>query len=231
MTITYDYNVIHCINNNERFENIKKMETKLEKKINIFSGIIGKNVDLTKINMYDNNLILKYKPTYIGEIGCYLSHYMLFKNLLFSNNDYTVIFEDDLTINVNDLDEKINNILNNIDINVDFIFLGTQSRYFGKCYKNNLFYIHERAKIWGFQGYIINNKNITKILNNIQNITCEIDIKIFSLIKQKKLFGLFVNPSYINQNIIDKIEKIFEIIIIFFFITNLFVSLSRVSAK
>jgi GR25 family glycosyltransferase involved in LPS biosynthesis len=126
---------------------------------------------------------------------------MLFKNLLFSNNDYTVIFEDDLTINVNDLDEKINNILNNIDINVDFIFLGTQSRYFGKCYKNNLFYIHERAKIWGFQGYIINNKNITKILNNIQNITCEIDIKIFSLIKQKKLFGLFVNPSYINQNI------------------------------
>ena len=29
MTITYDYYVIHCENNNERYKNIKNMEIKL----------------------------------------------------------------------------------------------------------------------------------------------------------------------------------------------------------
>ena len=55
-------------------------------------------------------------------------------------------------------------------------------------------------KIWGFQGYIINNKNINKILPFLYNINFEIDLQIYKTIKENKLVGLFINPNYINQN-------------------------------
>ena len=196
----FNYYVIHCKDNNIRFNNIKNMEKILSQKINIFFGIKGSLIDCKKLNIYDSKIKIIKPFLYSGQLGCYLSHYLLIKSLINSEYDYTVIFEDDFNISIPDLDYKINYLLNIIDMDFDFLFLGTQSNDYGKHYKENLFFINKTKKIWGFHGYIINNKNINKILPLLTNINLEIDIQIFNHIKNNNLIGLFVNPNYVLQN-------------------------------
>jgi GR25 family glycosyltransferase involved in LPS biosynthesis len=196
----FNYYVIHCKDNNIRFNNIKNMEKKLSKEINIFFGIKGTLVNSTNLNIYDPNIIIEKQFTYPGQLGCYLSHYLLIKSLINSNYDYTVIFEDDFNILIDNLDYEINCLLDTIDIDFDFLFLGTQSNYYGNYYKDNLYFINKTHKIWGFHGYIINNKNINKILQFLKKIKLEIDIQIFNQIKKNNLIGLFVNTNYVSQN-------------------------------
>jgi len=194
----FNYYVIHCKDNNIRFNNIKNMEKKLAKEINIYFGIKGN--EIKNLNIYDSEIKIQKQFNLIGQLGCFFSHYLLIKSLIYSEYDYTVIFEDDFNILIDNLDIQINNILNNIDIDFDFLFLGTQSKQFGEIYKDNLYYINQTEKTWGFQGYIINNKNINKILTFLKTINYEVDIQIFKHIKNNDLIGLFVNPIFITQN-------------------------------
>ena len=55
---------------------------KLNKKINIFDAVIGKNININKLDEYDKNIKLNYKFKTKTELGCYLSHLMLIKNIL-----------------------------------------------------------------------------------------------------------------------------------------------------
>jgi GR25 family glycosyltransferase involved in LPS biosynthesis len=196
----YNYYVIHCKNNIKRFNNIQMMQKKLLKKINIYDAIIPKIEDQYDLSIYDLNIKNYRNIKQKGELGCYLSHYLLIKSLINSEYEYTVIFEDDFNILIPDLDDKINNLLSIIDIEFDLLFLGTQSKVFGEQYKENIYFINTENKIWGTQGYIINNKKINKILELIKNINFEIDIEYYDHIKKNNLIGLFVNPIYISQN-------------------------------
>ena len=55
------------------------------------------------------------------------------------NNIHLIhIFEDDFDIVTNDLHDKINEALNMIDIDIDFLFLGIEGYSVGEKYKNNL---------------------------------------------------------------------------------------------
>lgn len=196
----YNYYVIHCKNNIKRFNNIQLMQNKLLKNINIYDAIIPKLKDQKNLSIYDLNIKNHRDIKSPGELGCYLSHYLLIKSLINSEYEYTVIFEDDFNILIPDLDNKINDLLNIIEIEFDLLFLGTQSKVFGKHYKENIYFINNETKIWGSQGYIINNKKINKILELIKDINFEIDIEFFNHIKKNNLIGLFVNPIYISQN-------------------------------
>lgn len=196
----YNYYVIHCKDNIKRFNNIQLMQNKLLKNINIFDAIMPKMEDQHNLSIYDLNIKNYKEIKYVGELGCYLSHYLLIKSLINSEFEYTVIFEDDFNILIPNLDDKINHLLNTIDIDFDLLFLGTQSKVFGEHYKENIYFINNKSKIWGAQGYIINNKKINKVLELIKNINFEIDIEIFNHIKKQNLIGLFVNPIYISQN-------------------------------
>ncbi len=221
----FEYYVIHLIDAKDRFENIKNMEIKLKNKINIFEAINfklpNKNIN-DDIKIYDNNLKLNYKPTYIGEIGCYLSHYLLYKSLLNSNYTYTIIFEDDFNIIDNDINQKITDLLSNVNYDFDYLFLGyninTNTNYINNNklkFSNNLHFIEYNKKVWGFHGYIINNKNIPKILNLLNNINCEIDMLVYRLIKKKIINGYFYNPLLVNIKMLpsyirDKKENIIK---------------------
>ena len=198
----FNYYVIHIKNKKDRFENIKNMEQKLGIPIEIFYGIDGNSDDINNISKFDSNLNLKNKFDYNGIIGCYLSHFLLLKQIYNNNfnNEYSVIFEDDFDIQVNDLNDKINDAINNIDIDFDFIFLGIEGCTVGDNYKNNLYFINKTKKTWGFQGYVVKNKNIYKILKQLYNIIFEVDIQIFFKIKSGDLNGFFIHPNYINQN-------------------------------
>lgn len=196
----FNYYVIHCKDNNIRFNNIKNMEKKIFKEINIFFGINGTLVNPKSLIIYDTDIKIEKQFQYPGQLGCYLSHYLLIKSLINSEYDYTVIFEDDFNVEICDLDNKINTLLDTIDIDFDFLFLGTQTNCYGDKYKDDLYFINKTKKIVGFHGYIINNNKIKKILSLLKNINQEIDIQVFNHIKKNNLIGLFVNPKYISLN-------------------------------
>ena len=203
MNYSFDYYVIHLKRASDRFLNIENMEIILGKKINIFNGIDGFTQDLNKLSMIDINLKLKYNTSKLGQLGCYLSHYNLYKNLIDSQNQYSIIFEDDFLILDENLNNKIINYLNLLkNKEFDYLFLGHNSIK-GINIIDNIYFPNTSTtnnKIWGFHAYIINNKSIPKILKYLVNIDNEIDLKIFNLIKKKELIGFFINPTLVNQN-------------------------------
>ena len=81
-----DYNVIH-VKNTEKKNNIINNEQILGKKINIFNGIKGDDINLNKLDMYDPNIKLNYTFKTKNELGCYLSHFLLIKNALKSKKN------------------------------------------------------------------------------------------------------------------------------------------------
>ena len=119
MNITYI--LIHCDEHEERVSNIEKLQNILSKKISLFKGYYTKRNSILKediicfLKNHDKSLEMKelsfWKP---GEIGCYLSHHIIIKNIMnSSSNDYTVIFEDDVFFK-NTLHNDIEKIINNL---------------------------------------------------------------------------------------------------------------------
>lgn len=195
-----NFYVIHMEKNTNRIDNIKENENKLNNRIQIFNAIVGNNVELNNLSIYEKNLINNFDYRYKGEIGCYLSHLMLIKSLLNINTGYTVIFEDDFKIIDNNLDLKINNILSSIDIDFDVLYLGNLNNNHSNLYKNNIYYINPQQPLWGTHAYLINNKNIKKIYNSLLNMDKAIDNKIKENFDNKILNGLVIYPILVNQN-------------------------------
>ncbi len=194
------YYVIHMKGNEKRYNNILMNEKKLNKKINIFDAINGKTLDLNNLSIFHPQLQLTYKYLYVGEVGCYLSHFMLLKSLLDKKEGYTVIFEDDLKILGDDLNKKINNLLNIIDQDFDMLYLGDQTNNFKDNYKEDIYYIDPNNHLWGTHAYIVKNKNIEKIYNTLLNLDVPIDCKYEEQIKNKNINGLIIHPNLVNQS-------------------------------
>ena len=81
------------------FDAVKGSELNIDEHLN--NGI------LSPIHYYFNN----DKEHKKRELGCYLSHYNIYKKIS-TNNNYTIIFEDDFEI-------KTDNFINKIDIIID----------------------------------------------------------------------------------------------------------------
>ena len=130
-----NYFIIHCNEHTERLENIIHIQKIIKQKIEVFKGYYTKyiNTDYNEkqkfFKKYDTclkmNTNVMTKP---GEIGCYLSHHMLIKNILDNSNknEYSVILEDDVICKHN-LHKAIEQIIENMIImnkDWDIIFLG-----------------------------------------------------------------------------------------------------------
>ena len=200
--------------NEERLKNIKKQDELTNIKINLFEAVNGSKIDIEKLQ--EEGIIMKpwntqrvndvsdeehKKRVMYGEIGCYMSHMNILEKI--ANSDYdgwTIIFEDDLVLHDN-FKNELKNILentNNEDENIDMIYLGSLNQ--NDCnqgvYKNNLCYIDNP---WGTHAYMVNKRSAQKIYDLIQFIDREIDIKYRDLINEKKINGLVVVPTLVNQ--------------------------------
>lgn len=204
-SFTNDYNVnyyvIHMKDNINKKENILKNQTKLGHEIKIFDAIVGKNVDMNNLQIFDNNLVNNFNYTYIGEVGCYLSHFMLVKSLIDKPNGYTVIFEDDLKIISDNLQDDIQKALMLLNDNFDVLYLGNENNNHGKHYNDNIYYIDKDTNLWGLHAYIINNKNAKKIYNKLLNMNLEIDNKYKMLFDNHELNGFVLYPNLVTQQI------------------------------
>jgi len=218
--IDIDYYVIHIKNYTKpqsrlRIKNIKENEEKLKQKINLFDGIDGKKIDINNLKIYHPELKNNYITEYLGEIGCYLSHFNLINNLE-ENEKYSVIFEDDFFINKNDLHENILNIINKINIDFDILYLSNNYNNHGINYIDNIYFPDKNNVIYGTQAYIVKNKNKSKIINNLLNINEPIDVKFKTLIDSNKLNGLVIFPIivYVNKNmgtlVLEKFTQLFK---------------------
>ena len=199
------YNVIHMKNSNEnKYNNILNIEKQINQKINIFDAIIGKNVNLKNLNIFDENIKFNFNYTFPGEVGCYLSHLLLIKKASYdTNNDYTVIFEDDFKVNNNNLNEEINNIINKTNGDFDMIYLGNLNNNHKKQIIDNIYTVDSVSPLWGTHALLINNKNANKILSNITNIDSAIDNKYKSIIDNNNIKAYVIYPTLVEQNTDD----------------------------
>ena len=191
----------------ERIENIKNQEKKINNKIEIFDAVNGLKLD---INYLKNNNILVNQNTLsenynhkMGEIGCYLSHLNIYKKIKENNKKrYTIIFEDDFLINSDNLIDEVKkaiDVLNSKNIEFDFLFLGNLNDNHGENISDNLYYIDNNNNLYGTHGYIINNKNIDKIINNLNKIIKQIDNSIQDLSYNKVFNTIVIYPNLVNQ--------------------------------
>lgn len=165
--------VINLQRRPDRKQNIEKLFSDLE--YTFYPAIDGKQLEptLNIYNLFKGNDFNWRK----GVIGCALSHYNIWNNLVKEEKcDSYCIFEDDITLS--------NNFSNNLikckefieSNNIDILFLGYHMM---KDIRNNLAYIynsdnelsfHEYNKdlyIGGFFGYIISKNGANKILKYI----------------------------------------------------------------
>lgn len=212
------YYLIHCHEHKERQKHIKKIYSILKKPINIFNGIYTKNIDINTINIqsylqnFDYNLKIKenFNFSLSGQIGCYLSHHILLKHILLSNKDlnnhsYSVIFEDDVIWNKNNINLhfEITKIINNflkLNLDWDIVFLGNLNNNYGKLLKDNIYYLNSRIHCFGTHALLLNNKNINKIYCFNCLIRNEIDSHYKFLIDNNKLKGFVIYPPICLQN-------------------------------
>jgi GR25 family glycosyltransferase involved in LPS biosynthesis len=194
-----DYYVIHIRSYTKRYKNILNNQSKLNQGIKIFDGVIGKNLDLNDLSMFDPELKMNFDYTYINEIGCYLSHIMLIKSLIGKDNGYTVVFEDDFVIIDDNLNESIINIISKLIDDFDIIFLGNLNNNHDNNIIDNIYSINPNIPLWGTHAYLINNKNAKKIYNKLLNMDLAIDNKFKKLIDDKELNGLTIYPILVDQ--------------------------------
>ena len=199
-TDTLDLYVI-TLGNKERLENIELQQKKINNKIDIFPAVNGKKSDINELKKKYN---IKNEKLRMSEIGCYLSHLNIYKKIKKDNKKgYTIIFEDDFVVKSDNLlyeVKKIITILNNKNIDFDFIFLGNLRNNHGKNIQDNIYNIDNANNLYGTHGYIVNNKNIDKIIDKTKKIDRPIDIIIQDLTYKKILTTIVISPNLIVQN-------------------------------
>jgi GR25 family glycosyltransferase involved in LPS biosynthesis len=137
-----------------------------------------------------------------GEIGCYLSHHMIIKNIMNSSlNGYTVIFEDDVVFKdtLHDDIEKIITHLDILDIEWDVIYLGNITDNHKDNVIDNIYTVDGNNVCTGTHALLVNNKNSEKIYKSNCNIIHAIDFQYKINIDNKNLNGLVIYPQLCFQ--------------------------------
>jgi GR25 family glycosyltransferase involved in LPS biosynthesis/predicted NAD-dependent protein-ADP-ribosyltransferase YbiA (DUF1768 family) len=213
------YYVIHMANDNARVENINENQTKLKRPIQNFDAVVGKNVNLFDLSNFDENLVDNFttderKSRYksVGEVGCYLSHFALIKSIAESGDKvgFTVVFEDDFTILIDNLEKKIQDSITSIvkiNPNFDMLYLGNLRRQYGQgqtnygdVLVNDIFYPDLTKPIWGTHAYLFSNASAKKIYERLLNMNLAIDNKYTELVQEGELTVFLLNPTVVDQN-------------------------------
>ena len=122
-----------------------------------------------------------------GEIGVFLSHYNIWKDILNKEIPYSIIFEDDAKIETKIFAKELEKIMDNAPENFDIISLykheGQLTRKFIDY--NELFYSTD-PKVWGTTAYIITLNAVKELLEYIIPIRYPVDYSLFRYFSSKK---------------------------------------------
>ena len=227
---TIDYYVI-TMKEESRMKNIKtqieNQKQRMKKKdeetkqndyfdftINEVDAIIGKNLNLKELiakkrvpenveNINETDLTHHNLNNRKNEIGCFMSHLKTYDAIANSSNKtagYSVVFEDDFILS-EDFVYKLENTLKTIiETNIDFdiLVLGIAGGN-GETVNSDISYVNPNSL--GGYGYLINNKKIDKIINEMKYIDTVVDVKIFKNGHEKKLIVMRMkDPIVLHGN-------------------------------
>jgi GR25 family glycosyltransferase involved in LPS biosynthesis len=194
----------------ERIQNIKEQERKINDRITRFKAVNGLKLDINELiknNILDKNYNLcgpKNSNHSKREIGCYLSHLNIYKKIKKDNKKgYTIIFEDDFLVNSPNLKDDVRKSidkLNRKNIDFDYLYLGSTRINYGENIIDNLHYVNPKQNLFGTHAYVINNKNIDKIIDNVKIIKRPIDVIIHDIGKNHIFNIVIMYPYTVTQN-------------------------------
>ena len=194
----------------ERIENIKRQQEKLKVNIELINGVVGKNLSDSEIRTMSDPIIKfissenldddkNYNKIKKNEIGCYLSHYNLYKKIAADSKSskYSVIFEDDFDL-VENFEKEIETVSKlNEEFDIIYLYLHRYTETEKKT--DNICIINEETNLYGLSGYIVNNKNIQKIIEETKIMKDQIDVQLQNAVYSKKLEAYKFCP-YIVKN-------------------------------
>jgi glycosyl transferase, family 25 len=204
----FDVQVIHMEKNKDRIINFRNYYNNSDmkfKKYEIFPAVVGKDINLIDFvspKGYAQILMTEKtkKRTHHyditrGAVGCYLSHLAIYKKLINSNLNYTIIFEDD-TIMAADFYERLLVGISVIPKDWDIILLGVMCL---KCdIEKNYIKIN---RFWGTHGYLVNRIGAKKLVEYLDKpISKQIDADMSLLIKRGLIKVYGINPIIVAQD-------------------------------
>jgi collagen beta-1,O-galactosyltransferase len=155
-------------------------------KIEIYEAIDGQLLNSDYIN---NNLSLKAKYTIknpnsyddirsVGEIGCYLSHTNIWKEIVNNNYNNCIIFEDDVI--PDKIYDDIIKYIEDVPDDFDIAYLGWWTRKnLNNINKNSnwLYSVNnsDKPNVLGLYAYIISNNGAQKLLSKAFPIDVQLD--------------------------------------------------------
>jgi GR25 family glycosyltransferase involved in LPS biosynthesis len=124
------------------------------------------------------------KTGFLGELGCYDSHYNCWKYIVDNELDSCLILEDGITILRNDYENiKINK-------NIDFLFvneemkMNSEKQYIG----------------YGLQGYIVTLKGARLLLEHCSTLLVPIDLQIRSICNENKIKASILAKPFVKRD-------------------------------
>ena len=169
--------VLYCINLDKDRSRWRRIESEVSKlpgfSLKRVPAVLGKNVPEKERERY-------FAPDYIkvvkdGEVGCLLSHYKIWKDLVASDDDYRIILEDDVSF-TKDFPSRMGEVLGKVN-NYDIIYLGcggvcgNQCKKLGidKCPPTKIPGLFQAHHGFGAYGYIVSRKGANKLIDMVDN--------------------------------------------------------------
>jgi len=198
-----DY-VCVCLDKEDRIKNVDKLEKTLGKPIRRFPAVEGKTLNLDDLTTFHPNMKLVERGLKPNAVGCYLSHYKILTEVAQNNESsdgYTVIFEDDASIDHADLPNKVSTIIDTIpDKNFDVVYLGI---LFGNnCNQRvmqDMCSVDKSTYLVGTHGYLVKNSSAKKIVDHLPTIDEAVDHKFKALIDKDIVIAYLIDPPLVNQ--------------------------------
>ena len=195
---------IYIINLERAKDRLNKVVNELKKlggpflNYNIFKAIDGKTIKDDEINKL---LTLDAQYSYYinafnydqirskGEVGCYLSHLGVWKDMVKNNYNNVIILEDDVFTTLNK--DQINKNLNLLPNDYDCAHLAWFSRFEGEYLKKSPNWVipienYKRfSMIYGTYAYMLSNKGAKELIANAVPINMQVDsfISVYSSLK------------------------------------------------
>lgn len=200
--------VINLKHRTDRWNIINDKLSKLNLKIKKWDAICGKNLNEDEIKNVTTNFCNMFCSS--GMIGCWLSHYNLWKHIVQNNLNNVLILEDDAEPTQLFIKEK-DNLINHIPLNYDILYFG----YFNFCdditnlfpslkNKNNDFIIKPTFPL-GLHAYMLSNKGATKLLicKDLEKVSYHVDFSLsWEIFNNKNNFNIFAfkEPLFVQTN-------------------------------
>lgn len=220
---TINYNTKYSNNDYDNFNNDNVFVINLERRKDrlkfVNNQLQKNNIKYTRFNAFDGKKLHQYKneiDLYInknseimknnGQIGCSLSHLILWEKVVEKKMKHALIFEDDVII-LDNFNERLNNIIKELPEDYNLVLLG------GTTMKGSLIdgkqYILQGANYpefnWCLHAYLINYKFAEKLLIDIKNN------KLNKILDSHLSYNIYPhNKFYISSIPITKQEKKFK---------------------